>query len=582
MITQVNGSNIRGRTFCMDLEQRNLIVGPNGAGKSTVAVAIQLACLGYIPGDGVKTVFLNASGSPMTCGATIHGKKIERTWTQGRTLQERISIDGTEATRNAAEGMLAMALGKEPVVVDIPLFFSSPPTEQRRMLLRMVSDEKTLEKLADDEEKARNDKNARTRERQVAEKAVEQLTLTLAKQDRPTGDLTRIEQEIKEIEAERKDVQQRVADGEANDRARKGLVGQLASVDDMEKKLAEAQKLLKESESKEKALRHALKDLGEKDKPVKGGCDLPEEAQTTITRAVSDLMSISDKIVDETGVLQRVMDALRGLLSTDDAAYAKADGEYQTWKGQHDDAKYQLSVVQDAAAKFRDQIATLKGKIQEAKKAVGRLEKIGPGPDQKDTAALAGLETRLTEIRAKQKPLIEYGATQKHMESARVAAEKASEQETAAKEALAAAIEAQKAVVNKAAELLAGRSKAILPIGTLAITDDENGLSVCWNREERSSVNRRTLSGGERCVFDAAVGYSLSPGALVVIEGAEVDKWNMLHLLRYLSSLTEKPQIIVLTCHDPVHCPPEWNRIDTGAMDENPRTQEMQPVVRVP
>ena len=565
MITNVSGTNIRGRTFCMDLEQRTLLIGPNGSGKSTVAAAIQLAILGYIPGDGVKTLFLNASGSPMTCGATVNGKKVERIWTQGKTLAERISIDGVEATRNAAEGMLAMAIGKEPVVVDVPLFFNSTPAEQRRMLLRMVSDEKTLKVLSDAEEKARNDKNARTRERQVAEKSVEQLTLTLAKQDRPTGDLTRIEQEIKEIEAERKDVQQRVADGEANDRARKGIVSQVASVEGMEGKVAEAQKLLKESEGKEKALAHALKDLGEPTKPVKGDCDLTDEAQVVIRDAVSELRELGDERGIET-VLERIAFSLEGLLATDDAAFAKLDGEYQTWKGQHDDAKYQVSVVQDAADRCRGQIANLKGQIQEARKAAGKLDKIGPGPDQRDTAALAGLETRLSDLRAKQKPLIEYGAVQKHMEAARIASEKASEQEEKAKEDLDGAIEAQKAVVNKAAELLADRSKAVLPRGELSITDDENGLAVCWNRGEGPVVNRRTLSGGEKCVFDAAMGASLAPGALAVIEAAEVDAKHLLALLDYLTSRVDAPALLVLTCHAPAEVPAGWHivKIEAG------------------
>ena len=83
-----------------DLSDINYIVGPNGAGKSTVLNAIQLALLGYIPGQSKKNqdIMKNSSGKVMSVTVTLSDGSqdidVSRVWTKsGQSVSCKVSVE---------------------------------------------------------------------------------------------------------------------------------------------------------------------------------------------------------------------------------------------------------------------------------------------------------------------------------------------------------------------------------------------------------------------------------------------------------------------------------------------------------
>jgi DNA repair exonuclease SbcCD ATPase subunit len=540
MITKIECKNLRGKTGSWNIGQKTLVVGPNGSGKTTLAAAVNLALLGYLPGNDRKDTFANASAEVMSAGVTIGAHTISRTWSQGKTLSETIAVDGASAPKAAAEAMIRLATGDQPQVMDMSAFYAMSATEKRRTILTLVSDGATLDKLLADETKARDALNNKRRDRQAAEKSIEQLTKSLSAMVKPTGNVEMIKKQLAETEALRNETRDKVSKGEANEAAKKQVDTQIKSMAGYEKKLADAKIALKDCEKRGKALRCEQDILG-KPEVVEDVEPLPVRAQEVVKSVIAEMEE--PHLVHQ---CDNMAEKLRSLITSPEAKL-KNDLIISEWQIKSDKLANNIANAQAEYREIQANMEKYKAMVGAAQKAEKQIEKIGAGVDEKDRAALTGLDMQITELRSKLNPLLEVAALTKQVEQSKLTAEKALADEETAKKALETALEAQQKVVEAAKSMLNERATEILPSGTLIIEDDgAKELTLSWARDGRVT-QRQTLSGAERAIFDAGLGYALASTGLVIIEAAEVDTDNMGHLCKHLQDFPA--QILLLTCH---------------------------------
>jgi len=560
-IHQVVIDGIRGINRTVDLPgKRILVTGPNGSGKSAIPVTIDFTLLGLVPGYQKKETFANASAEVMRGAVKIGEHMVERTLTQGKTLQERIAIDGgTPTDAKAAGAMLELILGQDPPVLNMPAFWEATSTEKRRILLKLVADQETQRKLAENENTARDAKNELTRKRQVAEKTVENLSKRLANAEKPAGNLDHIRQEIAALTAQIRETEKKVADGEANDRARAQMAEDAARLETATKALQNAEKAAKKPATALKKVEKALDALEAPTAP-ESGVQLPEQARKVIEQAVKDLRNIDSGLDEELAdALDGVTGALNGLLPDANAiaAYDDAWTAYQEQKGALIQEK---TLLEQELAKLREAYKDAQRAKEAAERAAERLKTLGAGLDPKDKVALDGMNSRRTELEGKVDPLAEIAMLGREIENARLEAEKALSEEDEAKKVLDEATKTQQAVVAEAAEELAKRSKAILPSGNLRLEDDGKDVKVYWAKSKDLRVERVSLSGGEQALFDCALGHTLAPTALIVIEGAEIDDEKIVEVMEHIPE--GDFQVLLITCHKPKKTPKGWHHLD--------------------
>jgi DNA repair exonuclease SbcCD ATPase subunit len=546
-ISNVEMKNVRGSTASYELKSKNLVVGPNGSGKSSIALGINLALLGYEPGFDKKGVFANSSDDKsMSAGVTINGKSITREWKQGKTLSEKISVDGVEANRNSADAMIQLAIGKDPVVIDVAEFFASSSAIQRRRILKLATDEKTLDAVLKEESDAKQIVNEKQKERRSAEDIVEKLSKSLNETEKPAGNIIQVRKELEEAEKPRSEIKDRISKGEANDKARQNLSEQTRNLPEWERKEDEAKTQIGMLKKGLKHIQIEVEALAVPKTPEI--TELPENAKKVISAHIQWLDDLIDYVPSgpDKSTLGYQIDSLKALLSGSEElqAFAKAHKEYRAKLGElTDEAERSNSLMRE----WEQKLSRAQAFTQNLNKTNQKIDDIGPGVDEKDTAALSGLETQINDLRSRIKPLERVSVMLAEIEKAKLTAEKAVMEEEKAKTTWKQAVEKQKAIVEGAEKLLADASLAILPEGFLVVEDDGKDITIAWDRNGKPRVHRHTLSGGERSVFDAAVGYALCRTAMVIIEAAEVDNSNM---LKFMDHLCGSPiQVMVLTCH---------------------------------
>ena len=563
MIEKVIGKNIRGLDFEVSLGEKTLCVGPNGSGKTSIAAAINIAHLGYIPGSKVSETILNASGNPMRCRVDHDGgKNVAREFEQGKTLQERVSVNGQPwQKRNAADGMITLAFGTAPQVVDMPAFHAAPAAEKRRQLLRLTPDvgADVVEQLMADEKKARDTLNAKRAMRQAAEKHLAGLTAELGEIEFPAGDFARLQAERLEAVEHEKEYAHKVAEANANDRARVNLQDLVASLpslqaerDELEAQLKEANTSVADIEQKQAA--HALT------APVMpaGG----ERAQA-FEAVEQSLLLLLDLITDDAENII-IESALQEIIACgpDRADMQKYNQAFSTYQTIENELQRRLEDQSALALRVERKMDNIASRLTTAQAAQNKLASIGPTLTANDEAALAGARARVDELDAKLEPLRERKVRHEQSERARLEVAAAGKAEDQAKADLEDASTAQLVVLREVTDKLAIRSKVVLPFGNLRLEDaGSQGLTIYWAKDAETKVPRETLSGGEKAMFDCAVGYAIAPQAIIVIEGAEMDdQW----LLTTMEKLTALPaQVLLMTCHGPTGSIPDgWTTVD--------------------
>lgn len=556
-ISKVTIKGIRGtENRTVELGQKTIITGPNGSGKSTIPVAIEFALLGLVPGYKKGEAIDNALGDFMGSTVQLGDTVIERTLLRGKTLQERISVNGsTPADAKAATPILEAILGTSPLIMNMPAFFACTSSEQRRMGLRLVADAETQKALAEAEAKARSNKNALADVRRGAEKAVHSLTASLTAIERPAGNLEELKIERTEIEKDLEAVRNRISKGEANDKARAELTGMMNAAPDIGAEIKRLETALVELNAVEEKLVAERAKLGDAPK-IKSTFGLNKVAQAVVASAI-DLLSAFK--VGKTAA-NVVIETLSPLLPNDEEL-AKAQKSLDTYNKKLAKLSTQTTQNQRECRNNANAIASACWKLNAAEEAKAKIDGIGEPLDPNDKALQEGLVARLAETKAKIAPLEEIAVLVREIEKANLAAQDAIAAEEAAKVALDESIQAQSKIVDAASDLLATRSKDILPSGNLRMEDDGKDIIISWAKSDTLHVRRTTLSGGEQSLFDRALGHSLAPGALIVLEAAEIDSDNLPKTMEHITQCADQAQVIVLTCHAPAEIPEGWTHI---------------------
>ena len=538
---------IRDIDLSIDEGETVAVIGPNGSGKSTLVHAVDLALLGYLPGYQKKAVMANASADTMMAGVVVDGVDVERRWTAGKTLSERVIVNGVPGNRNAAESMLRMCLGAEPRLIDIPAFWAMTGTDKRRMILGMVSDQETIKKLTSDEKAARDALSRARKARQSAEKAVETIVKSLSEMERPVGDLGELKKELSEAQVEFSDAQKRVAEGMANDKARAHLKERVDSLEDKNNQRIAYTAEQKDAEEKLMALLTELDDatqLAEESRV--------HEASKEIIDAIAEVMAL---LANHPDLAKQVAYVLQRIAPTEE----QVEQARIAWSTVST-LQSKVNKLQKVKSKAERQVEMLDAEISAIERDRKAGDKIGEGLDKNDEAVMAGTAKKIEGIQKAIEPIVKYDTVRNEAEKARIAAQEKVSDEDAAKADLSKAIDAQASVVRAAASLLAERSRSVLPEGELELDDDGTDITIRWK-----GVQRETLSGGEQVIFDAAVGHALATTALVVLEAAEVDTWpgrdNLFKVLAHIGNIKDL-QCVVMTCHQPRSIPEEWNVVD--------------------
>lgn len=559
MIEVISIGGIRNqKKSTLKLGMHNLIVGPNGSGKTAHVAGLQWLLNGCLPGHGPSEAFLNACGDEMMASAIINGRTIERRLTKGKTLSETVTLDGApvKTGRGGAEGIIQAAFGPKPLLMDLIAFQRMTSSEQRREILSMVCTPQELAGLTDKEAKARDAKNDGQRRAREAAATLATLTKSLADQkDRPVGDVEVIRAALAEANKDIQGVQANIERGKANERARTAYHDAKANLAGIKEELAILETSLTEARE---AFAKAAEDLKahEAKKPVAPPgpkIQLPASAVVELTEILEAFKEMTngkaDVLAPVAPELKAIYARLRALVPNRAAhdAYVKL---LEPWEGA-------LAILVDAKEVAQSALSAIVQDHNSAKAAAGEAEKhlaagagIGPGLDPEDEATLAGLQKRRDDLAAKVQALDKIGALTAEIEKARLAVEKAEKNAEGLNKALAAVLEAQADVVEEAAHEVAERSALVLPDGHALIEDDGKDVRIRWGRGDGRRIPWETLSGGEKAMFDCALGHALLPEALVIIEGAEVDNANMGDLLLKLGDVPF--EVCILTCHPPM------------------------------
>lgn len=116
------------------------------------------------------------------------------------------------------------------------------------------------------------------------------------------------------------------------------------------------------------------------------------------------------------------------------------------------------------------------------------------------------------------------------------------------------------------ASRIADKVTQFLPSGKAIFQIDEDGLFLGLKTDE-GITPYLSLSGGERAFFDLALCRALignDENNILIAEVAEVDREKLAILLKSISDLDPKNQIILNTCHGMSDIPDDWNIVQLG------------------
>ena len=550
--------NVKGQ---IALTPKTLIIGRNGSGKSAYRVGGSFAALGYVPGYQIRENAANVGNGEMSAlVAYDDGKSIARRLSLGKTVSERVAVNGGAwQQRNAAAGMIEVAFGTEPRIMDVAAFWAGPPAEQRRAILRLSGND-DCDALIAAEATARKALNTARQNRQAAEKVVERLTLQLADIERPAGNLAALRKELAEARTTAGELETKVATGKANDRARAGhekakkdIPGLVFAAELAAKEHAEATEAWQLRRDEFTAI--------EAKKPEVEPYEIPEDARLAIFDCAGGLATWKPTIEAAKLVKTRALAILQPVMKRiEDSEFATS--QMRTWRELHEHALEKGVAAKNAKEDAERKADKAADALSIGRNAVALADAIGPGLDPDDETALAGLRARIARIEADIIPHERIDAINQQIESAKIDVEKSVGVEDKTKEELTAATTRQAEAVETADLELTERSKLVLPYGHLRMSATDKDVTISWQMDDKRNVQRAALSGGEQAVFDAALGYAMAPGATIFLEGAEMDDQRLRDTMTHLNGCPA--QVVLLTCHGDGLQVDGWSVVDLG------------------
>jgi len=559
-ITKIELNGFRVEKSITALSDRTVFIGPNGSGKTAHVAGLHYLLTGAIPGYGPSDAVLNMAGDEMTVTAEVRGRQVSRSLKRGKTLSETMTLDGQplKTGRGGAAGVIQAAFGPKPLLMDMLSFERMTSSEQRREILSLVSTPTEMAALAQREKTARDEKNEGDRLKREAQATLATLQASLSEiTDRPVGSIEQIKAEVKTIEADIKEVQKRVAEGKANDKARETAAASHEGLDKLKEGIAKAKQMIADADESKLAMIADKAKLNPPDRPPEVLYELPQQAiedlreVVKMLKPVGHLESVGPAIAKIVGMVpnRKAWLAWQEGVKAHQAAMAKMDEGIAQVNAQADDLRRRLSIAENQLKTRED--------------AIERENNIGPGLNPEDEATLTGLNERRDALLEKRQTLEKIEALTQECDKARLVVEKREGESEARSKSLAAVLEAQADIVMEARERVHKLSAAILPDGYADLDDDGKDISIFWRREEDGrKVPWGGLSGGEKAIFDTALGHALAPDAMVVVEGAECDDLRLQGLLEQLQDC--EFQVVVLTCHAPKHVAPGWTVVRLG------------------
>ena len=255
-----------------------------------------------------------------------------------------------------------------------------------------------------------------------------------------------------------------------------------------------------------------------------------------------------------------IRDRLNQLLP-DPEKCSKAREKHNAWRTKSQDLEKSSQNAESAVRSGEARLETYQDALGQLEAQAADIEDTADPVDPNDLTSLEAVKAKIEEgsellqDAASRQTLLDEG------EKARIAMVEAQEKEDEAKKALSGAVMEQRTMIDSAGEMLGMRSQEMLPDGKLVIEDDAHDFRIRWELEDGRTVDRTSLSGGEKALFDPAVGHALAPQACVVVEAAEVDAGNLETVLKQLEEC--EFQIVLMTCHPGSHAevPSTWDVI---------------------
>jgi hypothetical protein len=169
---------------------------------------------------------------------------------------------------------------------------------------------------------------------------------------------------------------------------------------------------------------------------------------------------------------------------------------------------------------------------------------------------IAGLKQKLVNLRNDKDVFIKAQGMVQEAEKLRAEAVKKREEVTLLKAAKDALVAKKNAVVGKSLSDMIIKMKEVLPEGNPVLTVNKDGdVFIGWEKEGKSPVSYSGLSGGEKCMFDAALCHALKAN-IIISEFAELDDEHLPMAMDKFAKMDL--QVLLSTCHTPKAISKEW------------------------
>ena len=186
----------------------------------------------------------------------------------------------------------------------------------------------------------------------------------------------------------------------------------------------------------------------------------------------------------------------------------------------------------------------LQESIKDAKASIALLPTLAASVDENDRRAAVGLQTRVSNLESKLESASRVDQVRQEIEKAKVVAMKAANDEEAEKKNVASAETALAESVASLSDRIRTDAAPLLPYGSVELSTGD-GLSIAWNKVT-ATVQRNTLSGAERVLFDAALGRSIAGGqATVFVDAGEASDDTLRTIDAALAGQSASGQLVV-------------------------------------
>jgi len=559
----------RGVNKTVTLDRLNLLVGPNGSGKSAVIDMLWFLVTGAIPKCGklASDLFANASTGAMRGSLALDdGTVVERSlFRHNDSISSSFSVNGVAGKRGGDSAVQVALSGKLSLFHADEFFALSDRAKMLRLL--ELSGEKQAAKLISDEEAARKALSAARQQEKKDRALVEKLSSDLSVLESVSGTMERVDADLAQARGQLLSLEKSLADPE--------------KVREQSDKLANLQ-LEATTIDSEALLLPDVDALGAEysrlcEEAAKIGEQLAAASAGSLQQADFDellaALEATKTMVTDAGLaehfilhhLHKLVERWRSRVAIDKSLLAALDADLAKLESAQVVAGAKLSDARNRAVNIAIRREKVSAEIERIQKYLAAVSESGPN----DAALAIGLREAIATLDAKRLALVRRKTVSDQIERARIALKQS-----------ASNTEKASAAADRAADALAKRvSKMVSDIGEAAtgyLTDGKAAIGVGMDGDihigwERLGVvvDRDVLSGGERVIFDAAIGRALhGASCLLLLDAGECSNQTLIAVMQKLLLSDSGCQAILARWTDDTVSIPAidgWNVIDMGA-----------------